>query len=1211
MSFLAAAGGGFLGKFLSGLAVNAFTNSVKIFLNLDAKDPVFIALAVQIDSAFKIFVESHPDFSSVDNSFMARQTNMDAIIQSLNPAQPALTFEMLDPRGYENVRDATKDELIEFVTLLQNEIKKNHRLADLLEDKEFRMFVRSRLSLLSDGSSGEIKEDSIDTSSAFAAHVQVVGHLSDEDGRQRALYLDEKLYVHRLRPEQSIYKALTEYQDRGTGRWVSIVGDAGHGKTCLLWYIHQDLRHRDDMRVVAVQAHLLPKSDMEAQLAALFADAKSDEKPTVLLLDTLDLILGLNDAAIAKVINDCRAQDCLLITTCRRSEEQRLSEHISPDERIPLERYSEEEAQSAIRNYVNAAYPSWTDEQRNQQYHRVYDLLDQRRQVRELDFQPLILRMIFEAYVPRDIPQDVNTRLVYDQFWRKKVLQERTERPADRRNAAMTCFFIARLLAFGELGNGDTLSLAHLFENRTDAEIDMLQDSLARLISNGVIEIARNGYSIRFFHQTFFEYSCARWLLEGATAEERDELLPVLFKDVEDHNFFRVPILKQLMLLASDTPAALESFVNSVREIDSDFAASVLLEVNGKCSSSMIHQTCLDWIRADSEKLAGVVAETVKFYPRARIAAALELFGDYVNTPMETLIYASCRDAFAPIAPDDVNTFLSKRLIPIRSASDDAKTYYKDALIAAWGFGADGALDSLASFIPSLKLGQQIGAIERLDSLCDIQNASSLLDFSMRVLNDHGSKHLPWVNFHKLLVSISSHFPDEVSLAINHLIENGYWRQGSKEALFVGRLAGVFIMDEDMLSTELPTLLQADHMRRLYVQELGHLGAGRFPDTAYDYLISLDPSAISDMEQVRSIFRVASGLKDIPASRSLDLIDRWQLPDGLYYTFHELLKYIAETEPATLAAWLHKEIGPERNKRLPLAFAAFKALAESDPASLELDDLPQLRLLADRQPDFLTDFAATLGNYSSIHAGSVSSQLADLLVHRSQNVRRAAAGTLKAAAADSPSMVLSLGDIVMGMPEAAQYAGARHALFEALREIPETERARALDCITQWFPPDKLQHLSDEKLSSEILINLKLYAPVDPGRVLQLAGYFSITTSGIAGAMGALLNNLPFQPLDQRECESVLEIFMKLSPYAYQKRLRYALPNAFRKLQPLLPHRYIVDAFFNYYRMIENPKSLRILLLAVTTLPCWTDADSKRLLADDDFPGEARAILIT
>lgn len=145
-------------------------------------------------------------------------------------------------------------------------------------------------------------------------------------------------------------------------------------------------------------------------------------------LDRVAAQASVDDAALSAHLNTIRAKGGLLLTTCRRQEIQTLGSFIKSNRTLELRRYEEEEARAAVERYVDAAYPNSSENERRAQAKNVWELLDARRRIQDLTFEPLLLRMIFEAYVPDKIPPDINTQRVYDHYWAQKVLGDRTSK---------------------------------------------------------------------------------------------------------------------------------------------------------------------------------------------------------------------------------------------------------------------------------------------------------------------------------------------------------------------------------------------------------------------------------------------------------------------------------------------------------------------------------------------------------------------------------------------------------------------------------------------------------------------------------------------------------------------------------------------------------------------------------------------------------------
>src|SRR5262249_45358404 len=159
----------------------------------------------------------------------------------------------------------------------------------------------------------------------------------------------------------------------------------------------------------------------------------------------------VNDQRLAKAISELKALGALVITNSRKQEADQLGRLVGSNRRVKLRRYNDDEAQQAIRNQVRIYYPNKSESDQLAQFDEVWGLLEQQRDIRELDLEPLILRMLFEAYVPEPIPREINTQQVYQHYWENVVLSDRVVKKADEPiKRDRMCRYIARKVAFGE-----------------------------------------------------------------------------------------------------------------------------------------------------------------------------------------------------------------------------------------------------------------------------------------------------------------------------------------------------------------------------------------------------------------------------------------------------------------------------------------------------------------------------------------------------------------------------------------------------------------------------------------------------------------------------------------------------------------------------------------------------------------------------------------
>ena len=210
----------------------------------------------------------------------------------------------------------------------------------------------------------------------FTSLARLAGHMVDTG---EPIYLDD-VYVHRS-AEQRIVESVARASRTREGAWISIEGDAGNGKTSLLWHVHREFRSDLSMWVIPFGAQNLSSGFSEEQdWLARVREADPARSPLV-LVDTVDLIMGRDDQALTGGLNLLRAHGAVIVTTCRQQEAKRLAEIGAPDHRIPLGRYSEPEAQLAIWQHIKIIYRAATEEQWQRQFQDVWALVEERQKV--------------------------------------------------------------------------------------------------------------------------------------------------------------------------------------------------------------------------------------------------------------------------------------------------------------------------------------------------------------------------------------------------------------------------------------------------------------------------------------------------------------------------------------------------------------------------------------------------------------------------------------------------------------------------------------------------------------------------------------------------------------------------------------------------------------------------------------------------------------
>lgn len=393
------------------------------------------------------------------------------------------------------------------------------------------------------------------------ADAKVVAH---DEALGGDVCLDQNLYVTRGAEE----KIVRQLEAAGSeGEVILLVGEAGRGKTSLLWNLYRTLSREEGLEVWFIKSTLLANTapskfrPAETSPGSLSAETfsrgitQARGKSPVLLFDTLDLLL--HDEAsrnlLLTLLFSLLEQKCAVVATCRPQEVPRLN----PVEfrRVTLVDYEGGELEEAIRKHAARFYARSIQSSETDYAADILDAVMRGLPIREVCANPLTLRMLFTIYAPSDIPKDVNVFELYKQYWENRVekdyragtpfVDEDTPNLEDAASAVALCMLMR---GTPEVEAGQLRRVAGGF-GVSPREVE-------GLIARGVLHASETG-KISFFHQTFFEHSAARGLLKrlGAEAltllEQRGASKP--------NDLFTSPIYEQALLLAEDGAASLRT----------------------------------------------------------------------------------------------------------------------------------------------------------------------------------------------------------------------------------------------------------------------------------------------------------------------------------------------------------------------------------------------------------------------------------------------------------------------------------------------------------------------------------------------------------------------------------------------------------------------------------------------------------------------------
>ncbi|MDT3395735.1 5'-methylthioadenosine/S-adenosylhomocysteine nucleosidase [Streptomyces sp. B1866] len=419
-----------------------------------------------------------------------------------------------------------------------------------------------------------------------------------EGGDDAPSHLSEGLYVRRAAQDR-VVAALHGADPKP----VLVRGEAGHGKSSLLWGVARELAAPRDAEVFLVNAAWLlhPAAGSPGALsppavvdAAVHARARG--RSPVVLLDTADLLLhdDRHEMVLLDLCDDLVAAGARLVLTSRPEEAKRLRAGFTA---ITLGPYDDHEIPHAIRGHAAHYCPDAAPRDDAARVRRLMEPVTRGLPVREVCRSPLHLRLLFElARDDRAFPSaEIDVTGLYQRYWNHRVVADRRAlpdrrpgRPADTGEdlSEATGAVAVALMSAGrtELPREDLVELltsAHggpgplppCTPSGAHADLD-------RLLARGVLAAGADG-GVRFFHQTMFEYAAAR----GMFRHRGPRALEWLCAWIERHerDFFVGAILEQLLMLAAayerHRPAVQDTLARMVSRPDAVVLHSIAVAV--------------------------------------------------------------------------------------------------------------------------------------------------------------------------------------------------------------------------------------------------------------------------------------------------------------------------------------------------------------------------------------------------------------------------------------------------------------------------------------------------------------------------------------------------------------------------------------------------------------------------------------------------------
>ncbi len=434
-----------------------------------------------------------------------------------------------------------------------------------VDDVTSKALCKTKLSSISTTASQEADYiEKIDWSSK-----REIVHLSD-------VYIEREI-------ESSIEAEIKENQHR----FIFLEGDAGNGKTSVLW--HQYQKYQNSEQFEGYNSLFLKSTQLREinfDTIQMLANQELALQPLI-FLDTIDLLLHDTDdrERLIAFYDLIFRIDGICVSCCRPQEISSLNSlkktFIKTWKVLEVKNYSDTELEEAIRKYAKIYYEQAPDVDVEKKIAEILFDSKNDKSLKPIYANPLTNRMLFTLYAPVPIVESINVFKLYEDFWQKRVVEDVrigiTAKPRQR-NASKNLSKAASFIALFMLATGNvTLNKKTIKRHANWYNID--DDEVTILIDRGILKGSNNSEEFEFFHQTFFEHAAAKAFIDLIKMPAIGILAKKIFDEKGQptpESFFLSPILEHLLLLAESSP------INNLAE---------------KCCLSLIKSTIAEQIR--------------------------------------------------------------------------------------------------------------------------------------------------------------------------------------------------------------------------------------------------------------------------------------------------------------------------------------------------------------------------------------------------------------------------------------------------------------------------------------------------------------------------------------------------------------------------------------------------------------------------------------
>ncbi len=341
-----------------------------------------------------------------------------------------------------------------------------------------------------------------------------------------------------------------------------IVGEAGHGKSTLLWSLHRSLREHGLHPLLVSATWLQPGDDgLRTARADDIIAAVTSRPGSILLLDTVDLLLHSRSARqdIIDLITVLARIPVPVVLTTRPLEGHSLPAHLG--RKISLGPFSPDSELPTAIQALTVEFIADDSVKPSSPVSAIQSARARGALVDDVCTSPLLLRLLFSLSAPHFPQLELDVTGLYNLFWSRRIVSDHRSGPdvpaEDSDDLSSTAGFLAiAMLALGtpEPPVDVLVRRAAQVAASADHSYDdiVLRRHVRALTRRGVLTTTDN--RARFLHQTFFEFAAAKGLANRGAENELPRLIARVAQTPDDL-FVGAVVEQTLIILGADVLA--------------------------------------------------------------------------------------------------------------------------------------------------------------------------------------------------------------------------------------------------------------------------------------------------------------------------------------------------------------------------------------------------------------------------------------------------------------------------------------------------------------------------------------------------------------------------------------------------------------------------------------------------------------------------------